>query len=185
MFPGGSAGKGSACNSGDLGWEDPLDKGTATRSSILACIVREVTKKRTQLNHFHTWKNTYMETQRTLDSLNNSEKGPTKVRQILPDLQIYHKATVKQNMGLWTQRSKEQDTEHGHESARSQSIHFQQQAANAIQQGRGWSFWQTALCQLGIKHDPHLRLLAKLSWVDHKPKQELKLQTFERKTVLY
>ena len=35
-FPGGSAGKESACNVGDLGWEDPLEKGTATRSSILA-----------------------------------------------------------------------------------------------------------------------------------------------------
>ena len=119
-----------------LGWEDPLEKGTATHSSILACIVREVTKQQTQLNHFHfhTWKNTYMEMQRTLDSLNNSEKGPTKVRQILPDLQTYHKATVKQNMGLWSQRSKEQDTEHGHGSARSQSPDFQQ-VASAVQQG--------------------------------------------------
>ena len=39
-FPGGSAGKESACNVGDLGsilgWEDPLEKGTATHSSILA-----------------------------------------------------------------------------------------------------------------------------------------------------
>ena len=26
-FPGGSAGKESACNVGDLGWEDPLEKG--------------------------------------------------------------------------------------------------------------------------------------------------------------
>ena len=38
-FPGGSAGKESACNAGDLGlipgWEDPLEKGTATHSSIL------------------------------------------------------------------------------------------------------------------------------------------------------
>ena len=29
-------GKESACNVGDLGWEDPLEKGTATHSSILA-----------------------------------------------------------------------------------------------------------------------------------------------------
>ena len=36
-FPGGSAGKESACNSGDLGWEDPLEKGMATHSNILAC----------------------------------------------------------------------------------------------------------------------------------------------------
>ena len=35
-----SAGKESTCNAGDLdrslGWEDPLEKGTATHSSILA-----------------------------------------------------------------------------------------------------------------------------------------------------
>ena len=39
-FPGGSAGKESTCNTGDLGltpgWEDPLEKGKATHSSILA-----------------------------------------------------------------------------------------------------------------------------------------------------
>ena len=39
-FPGGSAGKESACNAGDpvgfLSWEDPLEKGQATHSSILA-----------------------------------------------------------------------------------------------------------------------------------------------------
>ena len=39
-FPGGSAAKKSACSVGDLGsvpaWEDPLEKGTATHSSILA-----------------------------------------------------------------------------------------------------------------------------------------------------
>jgi len=38
-FPGGSAGKESACNAGDLvpslDWEDPLQKGTATHYSIL------------------------------------------------------------------------------------------------------------------------------------------------------
>ena len=38
-FPGGSAGKESAHNVGDLGlilgWEDPLENGTATHSSIL------------------------------------------------------------------------------------------------------------------------------------------------------
>ena len=33
---GGSDGKESTCNTGDLGWEDPLQKGTATHSSILA-----------------------------------------------------------------------------------------------------------------------------------------------------
>ena len=33
-FPGGSAGKESACNVGDLGLEDPLEKGKATHSSI-------------------------------------------------------------------------------------------------------------------------------------------------------
>ena len=39
-FPGGSAGKESTCNVGDLGsipgWEDPLEKGKPTHSSILA-----------------------------------------------------------------------------------------------------------------------------------------------------
>ena len=35
-FPGGSAGKESTRNAGDLGWEDPLEKGKATHSSILA-----------------------------------------------------------------------------------------------------------------------------------------------------
>ena len=32
----GSAGKESTCNVRDLGWEDPLEKGKATHSSILA-----------------------------------------------------------------------------------------------------------------------------------------------------
>ena len=35
-FPCGSAGKESASNAGNLGWEDPLEKGKATHSSILA-----------------------------------------------------------------------------------------------------------------------------------------------------
>ena len=38
-FPGDSNGKESACNAErvrPLGWEDPLEKGTATHSSILA-----------------------------------------------------------------------------------------------------------------------------------------------------
>ena len=39
-FSGSSAGKEFTCNMGDrvqsLGWEDPLEKGTATHSSILA-----------------------------------------------------------------------------------------------------------------------------------------------------
>ena len=39
-FPGGSDSKESACNAGDLslipGWEDPLEWGMATHSSILA-----------------------------------------------------------------------------------------------------------------------------------------------------
>ena len=39
-FPCGSVGKESTCNAGDLGlipgWEDPLEKGKATHSSILA-----------------------------------------------------------------------------------------------------------------------------------------------------
>ena len=35
-FPCGSAGKESACSAGDLGWEDPWEKGKATHSNILA-----------------------------------------------------------------------------------------------------------------------------------------------------
>ena len=35
-FPGGSDGKESACNAGDLGQEDPLEKEMATHSIILA-----------------------------------------------------------------------------------------------------------------------------------------------------
>ena len=35
-FPGGSESKESACNAGDLGQEDPLEKEMATHSSILA-----------------------------------------------------------------------------------------------------------------------------------------------------
>ena len=33
---GGSDGKESACNAGDLGWEDPLEEGMAIHFSILA-----------------------------------------------------------------------------------------------------------------------------------------------------
>ena len=35
-FPGSSTGNESTCNEGDLGWKDPLEKGKATHSSILA-----------------------------------------------------------------------------------------------------------------------------------------------------
>ena len=35
-FPSGSAGKESTCSVGNLGWEDPLEEGMATHSSILA-----------------------------------------------------------------------------------------------------------------------------------------------------
>ena len=35
-FPGVSDSKGSTCSEGDLGWEDPLEEGMATYSSILA-----------------------------------------------------------------------------------------------------------------------------------------------------
>ena len=33
-FPGSPDGEESTCNVGDLGWEDPLEKGMATHSSI-------------------------------------------------------------------------------------------------------------------------------------------------------
>ena len=39
-FPGSLAGKESICNAGDLGWEDPLEEGIATHSSILAWRIR-------------------------------------------------------------------------------------------------------------------------------------------------
>ena len=49
--------KESICNEGDLGWEDPLEKGKATHYSILAwripCIVHGVAKSWTQLGDFH------------------------------------------------------------------------------------------------------------------------------------
>ena len=47
-FPCGSAGKESACNMGDLGLEEPLEKGKATHSSILAWRI-----PRKQLSDFH------------------------------------------------------------------------------------------------------------------------------------
>ena len=64
-FAGGSDSKESACNAEtcvrSLGWEDPLEKGMATHSSILAlenpmdrgalrAIVHEVTKSQTRLS---------------------------------------------------------------------------------------------------------------------------------------
>ena len=60
-FPGGSDGKESVCNSGDLGWKDSLEEGMATPSSILAwrifmdrgawrATVHGVAKSQTQLS---------------------------------------------------------------------------------------------------------------------------------------
>ena len=62
VFPGGSDGKESACNAGDLGWKDPLEEGMAIHSSILAwripmgrrawwAAVRGVAKSQTQLSN--------------------------------------------------------------------------------------------------------------------------------------
>ena len=49
-FPCGSPGKESACNAGDwvqsLGWEDPLKKGKATHSSILAWRIQSMGSQR-------------------------------------------------------------------------------------------------------------------------------------------
>ena len=62
-FPGGSDGKESACNSGDLGCEDPQKKGTAThflpgefhRQRSLAVYSPNGRKEsRTRLRDFHT-----------------------------------------------------------------------------------------------------------------------------------
>ena len=60
-FPGGSDGKESTCDVGDLSWEDPLEEGMATHSSILAwrvpmdrgawwATVRGITKSQTFLS---------------------------------------------------------------------------------------------------------------------------------------
>ena len=50
-FPCVSTGKESACNAGDLGWEDPLEKGKATHSSVLAWgVVKSGT--RLSVSHF-------------------------------------------------------------------------------------------------------------------------------------
>ena len=58
-FPDGSAGKESACNVGDLGLKDPLEKGKATHSSVLAwriprtVIVHGVVESQKRLSDFH------------------------------------------------------------------------------------------------------------------------------------
>ena len=49
-FPCGSAGKESAYNVGDLGWEDALEKGKASHPSILAW---RISQSQTRLNAFH------------------------------------------------------------------------------------------------------------------------------------
>ena len=47
-FPGGADGEEAACNAGDqvqsLGWEDPLERGMATHSSILAWRIPQTKK---------------------------------------------------------------------------------------------------------------------------------------------
>ena len=48
-FPHGSGGKESAYNAGDLGWEDPLEKGKATHPSILAWRIPWGSQRQTQL----------------------------------------------------------------------------------------------------------------------------------------
>ena len=66
LFTGGSDGRESACNAGDLGLEDPLEKGTSVHPSILAWRipwkeepggllhgVHGVAKSRTPLSNFH------------------------------------------------------------------------------------------------------------------------------------
>ena len=65
-FPGGSDSKESACSAGDQGslsWEDPLEKGMATHSSILAqrilwtkepgWLQSTVSQSQTQLSDFY------------------------------------------------------------------------------------------------------------------------------------
>ena len=52
-FPGGSDGKESACNVGDLGWEDPLEKGIAWWNLWTEATVHGVTKSWTWLSDSH------------------------------------------------------------------------------------------------------------------------------------
>ena len=62
-FPSGPAGKESACNAGDLGqslgWEDPLEKGPAPHSSVLAWRIpwtvwgRQESSTTERLSHTH------------------------------------------------------------------------------------------------------------------------------------
>ena len=63
-FPDGSAGKDSACNAGDLvrslGWEDPLEKGRAPHSRILArripgTVYSMGSQSRTRLSDLHSF----------------------------------------------------------------------------------------------------------------------------------
>ena len=53
----GSAGKESACNAGDLilGWEDPLEKGKATDSRILAWRIGHKESERAELLSLSRW----------------------------------------------------------------------------------------------------------------------------------
>ena len=64
-LPGGSDGKETACNTGVLGWEDPLEEGMATYSSILVwripmdrgawgATVHGIANSRTRLNRLST-----------------------------------------------------------------------------------------------------------------------------------
>ena len=84
-FPGGSDSKESTCNAGDLGsilgWEDPLDEGMTTPSSILAwripidreawqSTVREDTKSQIRLSdQAHTWHFRYAENLNVCDPI--------------------------------------------------------------------------------------------------------------------
>ena len=53
-LPCGSAGQESVCSVGNLGWKDPLEKGKAAHSSILAWRIRvRVTKSQTRLSDLH------------------------------------------------------------------------------------------------------------------------------------
>ena len=53
-FPCGSAGKESTCNAGDMGCKDPLEKGKAIHSSILAWRIQHITVHGVAKSHLHT-----------------------------------------------------------------------------------------------------------------------------------
>ena len=82
-----------------LGWEDPLKKGKATNSSILACripmdcIVHGVAKSRTQLSNFHflTWSEDKTNASMALTLINISPDMKVEYLCVAPETRIEYK----------------------------------------------------------------------------------------------